>query len=107
MMQSLYNAMLRVHSSGSGSCVDPEGGQGSDPLKNHKNIGFLSNTGLDPLKNHKATKPAFNVWPAWCFAGGPMMARLYLWYLHPSSCQFEVGPPLTKLSGSRHGVINE
>ena len=23
-------------------------------LKNHKNIGFLSNTGPDPLKNHKA-----------------------------------------------------
>ena len=31
------------------------------PLKNHKNIGFSSNTGLDPLKNHKATKSAFNV----------------------------------------------
>ena len=27
------------------------------PLKNHKNIGFLSNTGPDPLKNHKAIKP--------------------------------------------------
>ena len=43
------------------------GGQGWDPppphLKNHKNIGFLSNTGLDPLKNHKATKPALNVGP--------------------------------------------
>ena len=33
------------------------------PLKNHKNIGFLSNTGPDPLKNHKATKLAFNVGP--------------------------------------------
>ena len=33
--------------------VDPEGdrGQGSGPpLKNHKNIGFLSNTCPDPLK---------------------------------------------------------
>ena len=30
-------------------------------LKNHKSIGFLSNTGPDPLKNHKATEPAFNV----------------------------------------------
>ena len=30
-------------------------------LNNHKNIGFLSNTGPDPLKNHKATKPAFTV----------------------------------------------
>ena len=39
-----------------------KGGGGEDrgsgpPLKNHKNIGFLSNTGPDPLKNHKATKP--------------------------------------------------
>ena len=34
------------------------------PLKNHKNIGFIRNTGLDPLKNHKATKPAFNVGPS-------------------------------------------
>ena len=37
------------------------GGQGvPTPLKNHKLIGFPSNTGPDPLKNHKATKPAFN-----------------------------------------------
>ena len=48
------------------TCADPEGGGGvagpdPSPLKNHKNIGFLSNTGPDPLKNHKATKPAFNV----------------------------------------------
>ena len=51
-------------------------------LKNHKNIGFLSNTGPDPLKNHK---PAFNVEPSSArqrspfklrFPGGPMMARL-------------------------------
>ena len=33
------------------ACAVPEGGQGvRTPLKNHKNIGFLSNTGLDPLK---------------------------------------------------------
>ena len=45
------------------SCADPEGvtGGSGPPLKNHKNIGCLSNTGLDPLKNHKFTKPAFNV----------------------------------------------
>ena len=44
------------------------GGQGvRTPLKNHKKLGFLSNTGPDPLKNHKATKPAFNV--------GPLSAR--------------------------------
>ena len=42
-----------------------QGGGGGirTPLKNHKNIGFLSNTGSDPLKNHKATKPAFKVGP--------------------------------------------
>ena len=40
------------------------GDRGSGPpLKNHKNIGFLINTGPDSLKNHKATKPAFNVGP--------------------------------------------
>ena len=31
-------------------------GTGGPDLENHKNIGFLSNTGPDPLKNHKATK---------------------------------------------------
>ena len=49
------------------SWADPEGGWGEGgggaggpdtPLKNHKNIRFLSNTGPDPLKNHKATKPS-------------------------------------------------
>ena len=43
-----------------------EGDRGPPPpsLKNHKNIGFLCNTGPDPPKNHKATKPAFNVGPS-------------------------------------------
>ena len=41
------------------------GGQGVQTrLKNHKNIGFLCNTGPDPLKRHKATKLAFNVGPS-------------------------------------------
>ena len=39
-------------------------GSGPPSLKNHKNTGFLSNTGQDPLKNHKATKQAFNVGPS-------------------------------------------
>ena len=61
------------------SWVDPDGeGTGVwTPLKNHKNIGFLSNTGPDPLKNHKAAKPAFNVGPSSApqrFVGGQMMA---------------------------------
>ena len=52
------------------TCADPEGGRGggdrvSRPLlKNHKNIGFLSNIGPDPQKNHKATKPAFDYGPS-------------------------------------------
>ena len=49
------------------ACAVPEGGAGDlpppPPLKNHKNIGFLSNTDPDPLENHKATKPAFNAGP--------------------------------------------
>ena len=80
------------------------GGGGGDrgsgpPLKNHENIGFLSNTGPDPLKNHKAIKLAFNV--------GKRNA-IYWWYLDPSSPHqakkniVKVGPPLTKLSGSAH-----
>ena len=40
--------------------IDPERISDLD----HKNIGFLSNTGPYPLKNHKATKPAFKVWPS-------------------------------------------
>ena len=88
------------------------------PLKNHKNIGFLCNTGADPLKNHKATKPAFNVGPSsarqrnaisMAFCRWPMMAQLK-WYLDPLSPHqlkktqknVKFGPPLTKLSGSGH-----
>ena len=70
-----------------GTCADPEGDRGTGPpsLKNHKNIGFHSNTGLDSLKiaklpsqhsmlgHHQQTsKTPFK----WRFAGGPMMTRL-------------------------------
>ena len=44
--------------------VAPKSLPGPPPLKNHKNIGFPSNTGPDPLKNHKVTKPTFNVGPS-------------------------------------------
>ena len=40
------------------------GGTDPPPLKNHKNIGLLSNIDPDPLKNSKATKPALNVGPS-------------------------------------------
>ena len=48
----------------SGSREGGGAGGPDPPPENHKNIGFLSNTGLDPLKYHKATKPAFNVGPS-------------------------------------------
>ena len=34
------------------------------PMKNHKILGFLSNSGIGPLKNCGATGPAFNVGPS-------------------------------------------
>ena len=56
---------------------------GPDPnLKNHKNIGFLRNTGPDPLKKHGAFKPEFNLGPTSArqrnaiFADSPMMTCL-------------------------------
>ena len=50
-------------------CGSRGGDRGSGhPLKNHKNIEFLSDTGPDPMKNQRAIKPAFNV--------GPLMAPL-------------------------------
>ena len=51
-------------------CGSRGGGGGrwtGPPMKNHRNIGFHSNSGPDPLKKHKATKPALNV--------GPLAAR--------------------------------
>ena len=72
--------------------ADPEGDRGLDlppPLKNHKNLGFLSNTGPDPLKNQKAAKLA-------------VMLLVLLGSSFPLSKK--VGPPLAKLSGSAHGL---
>ena len=39
------------------TCVDPEGGTGvpGPPLKNHKNTGFLSDTGPDSLEKCQHT----------------------------------------------------
>ena len=67
------------------ACGDPEMGGVQTSLKNHKNIGFLSNIGPDPLKITKllgqhsmlghgqhAGETPFK----WRLAGGPIMARL-------------------------------
>ena len=57
-------------------CAGPEGEQRvrTLPLKNHKNIGFLSNTGPTIPKNHKAIEPAFHVGPS--FSGTPAKRHL-------------------------------
>ena len=65
---------------GGGECPDP-------PLKNHKNIGCLSNT--DPDLLDKATKPAFNIGPPSTASETPLKLRLagktmmtrFSWYL--------------------------
>ena len=63
-------AQLQVHSYARAYIVNivhimrrSRGGRGvwTPLLKNHKNIGFLSNTGPDPLKITKLPKPSFNV----------------------------------------------
>ena len=95
-------------------------GQGvlTPPLNNYKNKGFLSNTDPDSLKNQEATKPAFHVEPPsarqqnaiymafrWWADDGPLLVFVV------SSVPIEknkyktfseVGPPLTKFSGSAH-----
>ena len=87
---------------------------GPDPLKNHKNIGFPSNTGPDPLKNHKATKPAFNVGQSSArqrnasddpliVVFGPSLPSSTKKQQHKTNVKF--GPLLTKLSGSAHVLI--
>ena len=60
------------------SWADPEGGcRGSGPpLKNHKNIGFLSNTGPDPPENHKASNWAIIGTPAKCHLNGVSLVCL-------------------------------
>ena len=57
------------------------------PLKNHKNIQFVSKTGPDLLPSQHSMllgnyRPARNTPFKWRLAGGPMMARL-LWLLNP------------------------
>ena len=88
------------------------GGQGVQtppPPKNHKDIGFLSNTNPDHLESqsYHANIQRWDVFgpPAKrCFAGGPMMAHLY-WYLDPHTQKIvRHGPPLSKLSGSAHDI---
>ena len=90
------------------------------PLKNHKNIGVSSNTGPDPLK-YRSYQASFQ---CWAIIGNPAKRHLMAFRLRaddgplivvlgsPSPHQLKnkkknvviVGPPLTKLSGSVHGL---
>ena len=85
------------------TCADPEGGQGGpDPLKNYKNIGFLSNTGPNPLTNKKKDlqsqysilgqhRPARETPLKW--SRSPEKAQRYLASIQ---CRAIIGPPLKR-----------
>ena len=50
--EKLMNLVALIYGFICTTCADPEGGGGQEvqtPMKNHKNIGFLSNTGQNPL----------------------------------------------------------
>ena len=86
------------------------GAGGPDPPENHKNIGFLSNSGPDSLKNYEATEPALNIGPSSARQradDGPLIVQFGS--ANPSTKKKNVvknGPPQTKLSGSTHADIN-
>ena len=64
------------------------GGQGvRTSLKNHKNIGFLSNTGPDPLKKTQRYQARFQYWAII----GPPAKRKFINLPHPP-------PPKKKMS---------
>ena len=68
------------------------------PLKHHKHIEFLSNTGPDSLKSikllgHRRDRYACET---------QMMARLYSYFDPSKNTHKKVEPPQTKLSGSAH-----
>ena len=72
-------------------------GSGPPSLKNHKNIGFLSNTGWDPILKYKATKPSFDDGPKLVVFGSTHQLKKT-----NEKKVVKVGPHLQKLSGSVH-----
>ena len=100
------------------SCADPDGERGPDtPIpKNHKALGFLSDTCPGPLKITKLTSQhsmlafilnylngvslAGRLWPT--FSGDPLSPHKLKIVKKLVS---RVGPPLTKTSGSAHVVV--
>ena len=86
------------------------GGQGvrTPPLENYKNIWFLSNTGPDPLKITKIPSQHSMLDHHRTTSETPL--KVIFGSSIPSSTKkkkknvFKFGPPLTKLSGSAHGI---
>ena len=89
-------------------------GTGGPSLKNHKNIGFLSNCGPDPLNITKlprqhsmlghhqhASETPFK----WRFAGWPTMTHLK-WYLGSSSPHQLKRKPMSKLDPLRQYFLD-
>ena len=103
------------------TCTDPVGGQEvrtpppppppTPQLKNHKNIGLLSNIGPDHPEKLQLCQASIR---CWAIISTPVKRRLnggsiigLLLVVFGSSHQLKkttvkVGPPLTKLSGSPH-----
>ena len=67
LRRCVFLPFCKMHGSRGGT-VGPE----SPSLKNHKNIGFLSNTGPDPLKISQSCKASMQ---CWALSGGQMMAH--------------------------------
>ena len=64
----------------------PRGGLAPIPMKNHKSIGYLSNTGPDPLKNHKATNSIIGPQAyRHCYEKALWSALRGIWIFSPSS----------------------
>ena len=81
------------------------------PVKNHKNIGFLSNTGPDPLKNHSCLA-SIQCWaiigmPAKCHLNGVSLAGR--WWVENGGLIVVFGPSLPsstkRLSKGGGGLI--
>ena len=103
------------------TCEDPEGGPGvRTPLKSHKTKGFLSNNGVDALKITKLPSKNFTLCYQRPASKTPLMAFPLRAHDDPFIVVFgssfppphqlkkqkknvvNVGPPQSKLSGSRH-----
>ena len=101
------------------TCADTEAGTGGqDPLKNHKNMGFLSNTDPDPLKKSQSYQASVQCLANICtpakrhlngisLTGRSWPHKMVFGSFLPSSTKkiVKVGPPLAKLSGSVHVIL--